>query len=97
MNFGDALKDLKNGFRLKRDTWASIMYVVAQPGYPRGIPINSNTAAATRQPEGTVCVFRPYFMAELADGSYSPWMPSNTDLWAEDWHIMADPGPSEDR
>lgn len=90
MTFSDALKDLKNGFRLTRDAWATVRYVVIQPGYPQGIPINGNTAAATRQPEGTVCVFRPYLMGQHTDGTFGPWVPSIGDLLAEDWHILPD-------
>lgn len=88
MNFGEALHDLKNGFRLTRDAWATALFVVLQRGYPEGIAINANTASATGLPEGTVCVFRPYLMVQHVDGSFSPWVPSVGDVLAEDWHIV---------
>ncbi|MFE6284341.1 DUF2829 domain-containing protein [Streptomyces sp. NPDC057877] len=86
MDFGEALKALKEGARVTRPGWnGKGMYVVHQKGYPDGIPINANTAQATGIPEGTVCVFRPYLMMRTADGSFVPWVISQTDALADDW------------
>lgn len=86
MDFGDALQALKGGARVTRSGWnGKGMYVVHQRGYPDGIPINANTAAATGLAEGTVCVFRPYLMMLTADGSFVPWVISQTDALADDW------------
>ena len=86
MDFGQALAALKAGDRLTRTGWNGAgMYVVHQKGYPDGIPINANTAAATGLDEGTVCVFRPYLMMRTADGSFVPWVISQTDALADDW------------
>jgi Protein of unknown function (DUF2829) len=57
------------------------MYLAYQPGYPDGIPINANTG----QPEGTIMRFLPYVMMRTVDGSFLPWLCSQTDLLAEDW------------
>ena len=86
MNFGDALTAVKNGQQITRAGWNGPgQYVAYQPGYPDGIGINANTAAATGLPEGTVCSFRPYLMLRTADGSFVPWVPSISDVLAEDW------------
>ncbi len=86
MDFGEALLALKSGDRVTRTGWnGKGMYVAYQQGYPDGIPINSNTAAATGVPEGTVCVFRPYLMMRTVDGSFVPWVISQTDALADDW------------
>jgi len=77
--------------RVARSGWnGKGMWVVLQAGYPDGIPINGNTALATGIPEGTVCKFRPYLMMRTADGSFVPWVASQTDLLADDWYVVED-------
>lgn len=79
------------GCRVARRGWnGKGMYLVYQKGYPDGIPINANTASATGLPEGTVCKFLPYIMMRTADGSFVPWLCSQTDLLAADWEEYAD-------
>lgn len=88
MDFSQALAAVKAGAKISRSGWSGHgMYVVFQKGYPDGIPINRNTAEATRQPEGTVCRFLPYLMMKTADPGavFVPWLVSQTDLLAEDW------------
>jgi hypothetical protein len=91
MNFGDALAKLKSGTRVARLGWNGILigwngiWIAYQKAYPSGIPINANTAEATGTPQGTVCKFLPYIMMKTADGSFVPWVASQTDVLAEDW------------
>jgi hypothetical protein len=86
MDFSDALRAVKDGARIARSGWnGKDMFVVFQPGYPDGIGINANTAAATGISQGTVCVFRPYLMMRTVDGSFVPWVPSVSDVLADDW------------
>jgi len=86
MDFGDALRALKDGDRVTRTGWnGQGMFVVYQKGYPDGIPINANTAEATGIPQGTVCIFRPYLLMCTVDGSFVPWVISQTDALADDW------------
>lgn len=88
-DFGWALEALRHGNKVARRGWNGVnMWVVYQKGYPAGIPINGNTAAATGIPEGTVCVFKPYLMMKTVDGSFVPWLASQTDMLAEDWMIV---------
>lgn len=90
MNFGDALAAVKSGSKISRVGWnGGGQYVVYQPGYPDGIPINANTAAATGIRQGTICQFRPYLMLRTADGSFAPWAPSASDALAEDWEVLS--------
>lgn len=90
MNFGDALESCKSGAKMYREGWnGKGMYVVYQKAYPNGIPINKNTAEATGIPEGTVCKFLPYLMMKTVDGSFVPWLISQTDALANDW--LAEP------
>ena len=86
MNFSEALTALKDGSRIARTGWnGKGMFVVLQAGYPDGIPINANTAQATGISEGTVCKFRPYLMMKTADDTFVPWVPSVSDVLADDW------------
>ncbi len=92
VNFESALPLLRLGLLMRRSGWnGKGMYVVLQKGYPDGIPINANTAAATGMPEGTVCRFLPYLMMRTAGGAFVPWLASQTDILANDWQ-EADPG-----
>lgn len=86
MDFSFALVGLKDGARMARSGWNGAgMFVVLQAGYPDGIPINANTAEATGIDQGTVCAFRPYLMMRTVDGSFVPWVASQTDILADDW------------
>jgi hypothetical protein len=86
VDFGAALNAVRAGKKIARAGWnGKDMYVVYQPGYPDGIGINANTAAATGIPQGTVCRFRPYLMMFTAQGDFVPWVASQTDILAEDW------------
>ncbi len=87
---GWAVEQMQSGSRVARRGWnGKGMYLAYQPGYPAGIPINANTAKATGLPEGTVCKFLPYIMMKTADGSFVPWLCSQTDLLATDWELAA--------
>lgn len=88
MHIGFAIEALKNGKRVRRDSWGGGAWIVLQKGYPDGIPINANTAEATGLPVGTVCAFAPYIMMRTWDtpvGAFVPWVCSQTDMLAMDW------------
>jgi len=86
MDFSQALIAVRLGSSIARTGWNGTgMFVVFQQGYPQGIPINKNTAEATGITEGTVCIFRPYLMMRTVDGSFVPWVASQTDILANDW------------
>lgn len=94
MTFEEALSALKNGERVARRSWLLYdpgSYICHQRGYPTGIPINENTAEATGQEEGTVMRFRPYLMVVLTDGSAMPWLPTQLDLFMDDWEVLEAP------
>ncbi len=92
LSFGDALAALKAGRRVTRASWPG-GYVTAQAGYPQGIGINANTAAATGLPVGTTAVFGPYLMKVVtpfadAPPECGPWTPDHRDLFADDWRVV---------
>ncbi len=86
-NIGWAIEAMRdNGLLVQRVGWNGMgMYLAYQKGYPDGIPLNKNTAEATGLAEGTVCKFAPYVMMRTVDGSFVPWLCSQTDLLADDW------------
>lgn len=86
LNFSQALVDCKSGRRIYRRGWnGQGMFVVLQKGYPDGIAINANTAESTGIAKGTVMAFQPYLMFKTAEGTFVPWVASQTDLLAYDW------------
>lgn len=88
MNFGEALKALKEGKKLQRVGWDEKgMFVVYQKGYPEGIPCNKQTADAWGLEEGDSFKCNPYLQIKNVDGSHSMWVPSINDCLAEDWQI----------
>jgi hypothetical protein len=90
-DFSDALRMVKAGRKMARSGWnGKGMWIVFQKAYPEGIPINANTAEAIGLPQGTVCRFLPYLMLRTADGSFVPWLASQTDLLADDWAVVDD-------
>jgi hypothetical protein len=90
MDFGAALAAVKGGSKISREGWnGKGMWVVHQPGYPDGIAINANTAEATGIPQGTVCRFLPYLILRAVDGAFAPWVPSISDVLAEDWQVAS--------
>jgi hypothetical protein len=65
------------------------MWLCLMPGYPDGVPINTNTAQATGLPEGESHRFLPYILMRTVDGSFVPWLASQTDILAEDWSVVS--------
>lgn len=89
LSFGLALEAAKKGLKISRRGWnGQGMWAVIQKGYPDGININKNTAESTGIPEGTLMKFRPYFMLLTAQGDFAHWVPSGSDILADDWQIV---------
>lgn len=87
--FERALLNLKSGFRLARRGWnGKGMFVVMQNGYPNGIPCNRQVATRVGIKEGDLFKCNPYFQIKNVDGSFSMWVPSTSDLLANDWYIV---------
>ena len=41
--------------------------------------------------EGVEYPHQPYALMKTANGSYVPWLASQSDLFADDWQVVADP------
>lgn len=86
MDFGDAIRVLKNGGRVARDGWNGVgMFLYLVPG---------STFAVNRPPllgiypEGHVVTYRSHIDMVTADGSAVPWVASQTDILADDWRSL---------
>lgn len=75
MNFSEALEKAKNGRFIDREGWNGKDQTV----FVRE-PLVSDV--------GTPSV--KYFMLKNATGDLVPWVPSNGDLFAEDWQCILD-------
>lgn len=81
MDFGQALKALKDGGRAARDGWNGAgMYVYL-------VPANSYAAQtdSARAEFGAMVPYRAYFALRTAQGDVATWAPSCSDALAEDW------------
>jgi hypothetical protein len=83
VNFGEALKGIKEGARFTRLGWNGRgMFLYLVPG---------STFQVNRPPllgiyeAGTVINYLPHIDMRTADGSCVPWLASQADLLADDW------------
>jgi hypothetical protein len=91
INFGDAIRALKEGKKVRRVGWnGKGMFVVYQKGYPEGISCNLQTANAWGMAEGDLFKCEPYLQIQMVNGSHSMWVPSINDVLADDWEIIDD-------
>ena len=88
IDFGEAIRELKNGKKVRRTGWnGKGMFLVYQKGYPDGIKVNKQTAEAFGVEEGTLMKFRPYLQLKTAQDDCAMWSPSGSDALAEDWEV----------
>lgn len=95
MEFGHALKALKEGHRVARAGWNSKgMFVFLVAG---------SVFKVNREPlmsilgEGTEVQYQGHIDMRTADGTIVPWLASQTDLLADDWQIVPmQPDPKTD-
>ena len=91
MDFGKALRLMKNGHKLSREGWnGSNMFAFYQKGYPQGIKCNKQTALAVGIEEGQLFKCQPYLQLRTVDGSFAMWVPSVSDVLADDWGVVVD-------
>lgn len=89
MQFGEAIRMLKQGKRVARLGWNDKnMSVAYQKGYPDGIPCNKQTADCWGLKEGDLFKCRPYLQMQCADGTFQMWLASQSDILADDWYVV---------
>lgn len=89
MDFSDALKYLKQGKRLARDGWnGQGMWLLHVPGSTFTVEANRPLGVAAADLIDTEVQYRPHVDLWTADGQLVPWVPSQSDVLAEDWLIV---------
>ena len=74
MNFGDALSELKLGKRVAREGWnGKNMFIILHQGFSSFNDTNLE--------------MMPFFAIKTVGGYFNTWVPSVSDLLANDWFI----------
>jgi hypothetical protein len=84
--FQGALAALKDGHRVARSGWngkGMFAYMVPAASYPV-----QTGAAKAHFGEGSLVPYNAYFALKGVDETISTWVPSVSDLLAEDWHVI---------
>ena len=84
--FQGALAALKDGHRVARAGWnGKGMFAYMVP--PASYPVQTGAAKA-HFGEGSLVPYNEYFALKGVDERVSTWVPSVSDLLAEDWHVV---------
>ena len=83
MNFGAALEQLKNGFKVQRIGWnGKGMWLAHVPADQWGI---GKTEIFDMNGPGKML---PWIGMKTVDDKFVPWLASQTDILAEDWQLV---------
>lgn len=85
MNFGEALAALKDLKRVARKGWNGpnmFVYYVIGGAYP------AQMAAIKGQFPNDLVRYRPYLALKTLQGDVATWVPSISDVLADDWYIV---------
>ena len=86
LNFGDALKALKEGKGVARTGWngkGMFVYLVPASSYLALTKVAKNYFG-----ENTYVPYNAYFAIKNTNETVSTWVPSVNDCLAEDWEIV---------
>lgn len=89
MDFGEALKALRNGKHLTRIGWNGKGLSVAYLKRCQ-VPCNKHIAEVWGLKEGDIFKCNPCFLISTVDGSHATWVPSINDCLAEDWMVVGE-------
>ena len=83
MNFGQALSQIKLGYKVARDGWnGKDMFLFLVPGST--FKVNRPPLLGI-YPEGTEINYHAHIDMKTATGEIVPWVASQSDMLAEDW------------
>ncbi len=89
-SFEWAMLELKAGGRVSRAGWnGKGMYLVRNPGLTAQTVQEGDWRAEAGVPVNTVFDYLPNIEIFNADGNFVPWVPSQTDIEANDWNFLA--------
>lgn len=85
MNFGQALELLKAGKKVARKGWngaGMFAYYVKPAAYPAMMDVIKGVFPNDLVP------YRGYFALKTAQNDIATWVPSGSDILAEDWEVV---------
>jgi hypothetical protein len=86
MNFGDALKHIKDGAKVSRAGWnGEGMFIFLVPGSEFKV---NRAPLLGIYPMGTEIRYHSHIDMKTADGFIVPWLASQTDILVEDWGVV---------
>ena len=88
MDFGKALEHLKAGRKVGRDGWngkGMFIYLVPSAAYPAQRNISGTMLGLF--PDDMV-PYRAYLAMKTAQNDVVPWVASQSDILADDWHLF---------
>lgn len=95
MSFGDALISLRSGQMVARHGWngkGMFIYLVPANSYPATTPAAKQAFALKSSsvgPNNEIMVpYTEYIAIKSVNDTVTPWLPSQTDVLAEDWYIV---------
>ena len=87
MDFGDAIRALKQGSRVAREGWngsGMFAYLVPAASYPAQTGV-----AKAYFGDSAMVPYREYLALKTAQGDVATWAPSCSDALAEDWTVVS--------
>lgn len=87
-NFGEALEALKAGKKVERSGWnGKGMFLVLVPG-SKGLKVEEGRPFAKILPLGSTFDYQDHVDMFTAQGTFVPWLCSQSDMLADDWQIQ---------
>jgi len=87
MDFGEALEHIKDGGRVSRAGWnGSGVWLLLIGGSTFPVAADRPIGQADPSSVGVEVVYRSHIDMKTVDGSFVPWVASQSDLLAEDWY-----------
>ena len=85
-SFGEALSLCKKGFKIARKNWngkGMFVYYVPENSYPAVTDVAKKTF-------GDMIPYRAYLALKTVDNKVATWLPSISDVLADDWFLVGD-------
>lgn len=78
MDFSDALRKVKAGNKIARKGWnGKGMWIACEP-----------VAGKVTNHDVTAKISHPLLLIKNSNGTFATWVPSITDIFAEDWEVL---------
>jgi len=86
MDFGDAIREMRDGKQVARKGWnGKGMFLFLVPGSSFAV---NRAPLLGIYPEGTQITYNPHIDIRAADGTIGPWLASQADMLAYDWCVL---------